>query len=201
MLKIIHQITNNITLATLYVSFILIALLVAIVYLIGNLSKHRKEKKSDEALIQSFIIKTGENEKENTSLSWLFESLLVSRYRCIKTYHITQLTSKLSGILGLAFSALGLAAFADGFIVAEKEMQILVSLSSIIAVIIALYISPDKKYSQYVEAWRSYNALVGEMKANIYYYHSGQENQVLASAQSIQKRTVDIQKQISSDEL
>ena len=159
MLKIIHQITNNITLATLYVSFILIALLVAIVYLIGNLSKHRKEKKSDEALIQSFIIKTGENEKENTSLSWLFESLLVSRYRCIKTYHITQLTSKLSGILGLAFSALGLAAFADGFIVAEKEMQILVSLSSIIAVIIALYISPDKKYSQYVEAWRSYNAL------------------------------------------
>ena len=68
---------------------------------------------------------------------------------------------------------MGLAAFADGFIVAEKEMQILVSLSSIIAVIIALYISPDKKYSQYVEAWRSYNALVGEMKANIYYYHSG----------------------------
>ena len=170
--------------------------------MIGNLSKHCKEKKSDETLVKCFIIKTGEVEKENISLSWLFESLLVSRYRCIRTYHITQLTSKLSGILGLTFSALGLAAFADGFIVAEKEMQILVSLSSIIAVIIALqYISPDKKYSQYVEAWRSYNALVGEMKANIYYYHSGQEDQVLASAQSIQKRTIDIQKQISSDEL
>lgn len=179
----------------------LLPFLLLFVYLIGNLSKHHKEKKSDEALIQHFIIKTGMDEKDNTSLSWLFESLLISRYRCIKTYHITQLASKLSGILGLAFSALGLAAFADGFIVAEKEMQILVSLSSIIAVIIALYISPDKKYSQYVEAWRSYNALVGEMKANIYYYHSGQEDQVLASARSIQKKTEDIQKQISSDEL
>jgi len=201
MLEIIHQVSNNITLATLYFSFILVALIVAIVYLIGNLSKHRKEKKSDESLVKNFIINEGEEKKENISLSWLFESLVISRYRCIKTYHITQLTSKLSGILGLAFSALGLAAFADGFIVAEKEMQILVSLSSIIAVIIALYISPDKKYSQYVEAWRSYNALVSEMKANIYYYHSGQEDQVLTSAQSLQKRAVDIQKQISSDEL
>ncbi len=126
MLEIIHQVSNNITLATLYFSFILVALIVAIVYLIGNLSKHRKEKKSDESLVKNFIINEGEEKKENISLAWLFVPLVMSGYRCIKTYHITQLTSKLSGILGLAFSALGLAAFADGFIVAEKEMQILV---------------------------------------------------------------------------
>ena len=37
-------------------------------------------------------------------------------------------------------------------------------------------------------AWRGYDALVGEMKASIYYYHSGQEDHVLASARSIQKK-------------
>lgn len=133
-----------------------IAIIIAILYLCIFLRKH--------ARFRNDLLDECEEYRDTVSSAYLYIIRIIAekRYDAIRTYHITQLSNKLSGIMSVTYSILGLLSFSSLF-ENEKGAQIITSLLSILFVISALYISPASKAEQYWIAWQEYDSFVRKM--------------------------------------
>ncbi len=86
--------------------------------------------------------------------------------RCgyIKNYIVFQAVNKVSGLSGVIYAVLGmLMSMIDGV---SSWMLYTTNLISIISVIIALYISPTKRASEYLDAWRVTDAFLAKISTD-----------------------------------
>lgn len=138
--------------------FILISLAVilimSITYLLSMFSRHKNELQRDKKICRV----------DNDYLNACFERMIVRRYMYFKNYMIFQVINKVSGFTSVYYSAISLA---FSIYEAPKYCAFLSSLFSIVFVIIALYLSPNKRVSEYIIAWRDYDTEVAKTISQI----------------------------------
>lgn len=135
------------------------AVLATILYLAIFLIKHFKYRHMIRKLCKKLDNKT--NNPLSNNFLVLLRTVADKRYDTITTYHFAQLINKLSGIMSVIYSILGLLSFS--LFESEKDSQVVTSLLSIFFVVFALYISPASKAEQYWKAWQKYDCLVNKM--------------------------------------
>lgn len=80
-----------------------------------------------------------------------FVVLLERRFSYIRNYFLFQILNKDFGFLGISYSLMGIVIllFED-----MDFLSILISFSSVVCVVIALYLSPNIRVIQYISVWR-----------------------------------------------
>lgn len=101
-------------------------------------------------------------------------ALLLSdrKYRFIHNYFIFQLTNKVFGLISITYSVLGLISLSMGTMGDYNWLGYVICFISIIFVILALYLTPINKVSQYLSAWRICDKKMCEAMASSAYYAS-----------------------------
>lgn len=177
---------------TFVISFFLIVLFVAI-YLISFNRRHNKRREADKKRYYSY-------KELPSSILALYLSILDRRHSSIMNYIIFQLTTKVFGFTGVVYSIYG---FGLNFYEKPlKELSMLVSFIGLVCVIIALYLSPEKRISEYISAWRGYDKLVTHMIGKFPFYNGKPGNCPLIqnAAAKIAKEISEIEYSIATDE-
>lgn len=177
------------------ISFALIFLFVFF-YLLTMIGRHNKRKKADMKLSEEY-------EQLPDSIKVLYNSVLNRRQSSIVNYLIFQLTTKVFGFTGVLYSIYGFGLtffdFADD---SSKTLAMLVSFVSLLCVIIALYLSPERRISEYIIAWRRYDKLVTDMIGSLPSYNGkpGKSPIIRNEVTKISKEISEIEHKITSDE-
>lgn len=175
--------------------FIVSAILIfsfTIIYLLLMTSRHNKRRIADKELSDKY-------NKLPDSILVLYNSLLDRRQSSITNFLIFQVTTKVFGFTGVLYSIYG---FGLNFLTdASKALSVLVALVSLVCVIIALYLSPERRISEYIVAWRKYDKLVTDMIGRFPFYNGkhGDCPLILAEAEKLSREISDIESDITSD--
>lgn len=173
-------------------TFLLIVSFSVVYYLLVICMRHNGRRKSDRKICDGY-------QNIPDSIRILFYSLLDRRQSSIENYIIFQITTKVFGFTGVLYSVYG---FGLNFIDASKELTTSVSLLSLICVIIALYLSPNQRITEYIFAWRGYDKLVTDMIGKFPFYDGkpGNSPDVLRVLAKISEEVSKIECSIKSDE-
>ena len=137
-----------------FISLFLI-ILISSVYMFFMLGKHKTRSKEEKKMIERDI---------SFQMETCIFTLSERKYDYIRNYLIFQLGNKIFGLASVVFSILGIMTFS------EKEsswIEYLIAFSSVVCVILALYISPPSRVTQYILAWKKCDALMLEVMRDI----------------------------------
>ena len=182
----------------------------SIFYLLSMTLRHNKRRKADKNLILPNLNEQKETDKNLISLNLegyklsdsvivLYNSVLDRRQSSITNFLIFQVTTKVFGFTGVLYSIYG---FGFSFFDAPKKLSMLVSFVSLVFVILALYLSPERRISEYIIAWRKYDKLATDMIMRLPFYDGkpGDCPLILKELEKISKEISDIESSIISDE-
>lgn len=161
-------------------------------YLFLMTKRHKKRREKDRCIIDKYP-------KLPDSLIVLYNSVLDRRHSSITNFLIFQTTTKVFGFTGVLYSVY---AFGLGFYDVPKKLSVLVSFVSLISVVIALYLSPERRISKYIVAWRKYDKMATDMIGKFPFYDGkpGNCHLILKEVADISKEISDIESSIVSDE-
>lgn len=184
-------------------------------YLILMVSRHNKRRNTDWKLIfpDSNEQKGTDNKRKfpdlkgyklPNSIIILYASVLDRRQSSITNYLIFQVTTKMFGFTGVLYSLYGflLNFFKESEFLFTEFLSTLVSFVSLVFVILALYLSPERRISEYMIAWRKYDKLATDIigKLPLYDGKRGDCPLILKDVENISKEISEIEGAITSDE-
>lgn len=124
--------------------------------------RHKKHREQDKKVILSFQF-LPDNIKESYLL------VIERRYQYIHNFVIFQLTNKAFGFASVIYSIIGIIA---SCINTELWVSFIVSFSSIVCVVIALYLSPNNRAGQYMNAFRILDKSICKALANLQIFNN-----------------------------
>ncbi len=175
------------------VTFLLIFLFSIMYYILVICLRHNGRRKSDRKICEKYQCIA-------EPIRIMFYSVLDRRQSSIENYIIFQITTKVFGFTGVLYSVY---AFGLTFVSPPKDLSVSVSLVSLICVIIALYLSPDRRIEEYIVAWRRYDKLVTDMISRFEFYDGkpGGDPDILCELKKISDEVSEIECSINSDEM
>ena len=140
----------------LFVGVVILFVLGTLIYYVCMMKKHKKAYNYE---IQLFKGLSG-NIKEGGIL------LAERKLSCVRNYVIFQLANKVFGLASVIFSLMGLMSISvrvtDRFGM-NTWSSYLISFSSIVFVVLALYVSPTSRVAQYIAAWKECDKKMAEI--------------------------------------
>lgn len=126
----------------------------------------------------------------------VYHSVLDRRFSYISTYCIFQIIDKLFAIMSIVYSIIGMITI---MIETPKSISFLVALFSLLCVIIALYLTPNKRIPQYISAWRRCDEKVNDMQSRVTKYSNIDDADIEKIVEDINLFLIKCENDLSSD--
>lgn len=185
-----------------FVSIFFIVLVFAITAIFYLQTRKRHNKRRDKAL---YLLEQYDNIPR--CLVDVYKIINQRRNEHIMTFFNFQLLNKISGFLGVLFSLLSLISCFTKYINYDKFVSdydelvsLFVSFISILCVIVALYASPNKRVTEYINAWREDEEIMNTMTSELSSYHLLTPDEAKAKAEKYIYRISEIERTLKSDE-